>query len=155
MVTGNLIWLAAAMFGLSAVALRYELLFVVIKWLGVAYLLFIAWRLWNAPAAMPTTQKVDTSGMVPGMLLTLGNPKAVVFFGAVLPHAFDMTSLSYAYMGLILVLGFLIDLCIQLAYLFAASRARRFVQSERHMRVVNRSSAGLMAGAAAVIASRS
>ncbi len=163
MVTGNLIWLAAAMFGLSALALRYELLFIVInellfiviKWLGVAYLLFIAWKLWNAPTAMPETREVDTGGMVPGMLLTLGNPKAVVFFGAVLPHAFDMTSLSYAQMALILALGFLIDLCIQLAYLFAASRAHKLVQSGHRMRLVNRSSAALMAGAATLIASRS
>lgn len=155
MVTGNLAWLAAAMFGLSAVALRYELLFVVIKWLGIGYLLFMAWKLWHAPVTTATTTRVDTSGMVPGMLLTLGNPKAVIFFGAVLPHAFDMTSLSSAQMGLILALGFLIDLGIQLVYLFAASRARRFVQSEHHMRWVNRSSAGLMTGAAGVIAARS
>jgi hypothetical protein len=32
--------------------------------------------------------------MIAGVLVTLGNPKAVVFFGAVLPHAFDLTNLS-------------------------------------------------------------
>ena len=154
MVLGNLIWLAAAMFGLSAVALRYEGLFIAIKWLGVVYLLFLAWKLWNAPPVISETAIVDASGLVPGMLLTMGNPKAVVFFGAVLPHAFDMTSLSYVHMGLILILGLVIDLCIQLAYLFAATRARKLVQSERHMRLVNRSSAGLMTGVAALIASR-
>ncbi len=154
MVIGNLVWLAAAMFGLAAVALRFEVLFIAIKWLGVAYLLFIAWKIWNAPPVISGTSKVDTGGLVPGMLLTMGNPKAVVFFGAILPHAFDMTSLSYAQMGLILALGFSIDLGIQLIYLFAATRARKLIQSERHMRLVNRSSAGLMTGAAAVIASR-
>lgn len=155
MVAGNLIWLAAAIFGLSAIALRFELLFGAIKWLGVVYLLFIAWKLWNAPTATAEYQEMSTSGILPGMFLTLGNPKAVVFFGAVLPHAFDMTALSGAQVLLILLLGLAIDLGIQSLYLLAAARARHFVRSERGMRIVNRSSAGLMAGSAALIAARS
>lgn len=50
-----------------------------------------------------------------------------------LSRAFEMTSLSYAHMGLILVLGVLIDPCVRLAYLFSASRARKCVQSEHHV----------------------
>jgi len=86
--------------------------------------------------------------------VTLGNSKAVVFFGAVLPHAFDMTTLSYVHMGLILLLGLAIDGGIQLAWLFAATRARKLVRTERRMKRVNRSSAGVMTSAAVVIASR-
>ncbi len=51
MVAGNALWLAAAVFGLSALALAYEPVFVAVKWAGIAYLAVLAWKLWRAPAA--------------------------------------------------------------------------------------------------------
>ena len=71
-----------------------------------------------------------------------------------LPHAFDMTALSATEIGLILAMGIGIDLAVQAIYLSVASGARSFIRSPRQMRIVNRSAAGLMAGSAAVIASR-
>jgi threonine/homoserine/homoserine lactone efflux protein len=155
MVMGNALWLCAAIFGLSALALRFEPAFVAVKWLGVAYLLFIAWNLWKALAtAADTEPSRSKSGTVSGALLTLGNPKAVVFFGSILPHAFDMTALTGGEIALIIALGVAIDLMVQASYLAVASRARRFIRSPRHMRLVNRSAAGLMATSAGVIVAR-
>jgi threonine/homoserine/homoserine lactone efflux protein len=154
MVLGNATWLCAAIFGLSALALRFEPVFVAVKWLGVAYLLFIAWNLWRAPAEAVAHTPKSTSGLVSGALLTLGNPKAVVFFGSILPHAFDMTALSGGAIVLIIVLGLAIDLAVQVTYLVIASRARSLIHSPRHMRLVNRSAAGLMATSAGIIAAR-
>src|SRR3954470_13987414 len=51
MVAGNAVWLLSAIFGLSALAMRFETAFIAVKWLGVAYLLFIAWKLWTANGA--------------------------------------------------------------------------------------------------------
>src|SRR5262249_56898278 len=48
MVSGNALWLCLAIFGLSALARRFMLLFVAVKWLGIAYLLVLAWKLWRA-----------------------------------------------------------------------------------------------------------
>lgn len=154
MVAGNAAWLLAAIFGLSVIAMRFELVFEIIKWLGIAYLLFIALMLWRAPAEGVQGDGGGRSGLVSGALLTLGNPKAAVFFGSVLPHAFDLTALSGIEIGFIVVLGTLIDLSVQLIYLAAASRVRGLIRSPHGMRIVNRSAAGLMAGSAAVIAAR-
>jgi threonine/homoserine/homoserine lactone efflux protein len=156
MVAGNALWLLAAIFGLSALALRFELAFIAVRWLGVAYLLFVALKLWNAPTgtAAPEIPASGNRGILAGAAITIGNPKAVVFFSAVLPHAFDMTALSATEIGLILAMGIGIDLAVQAIYLSVASGARSFIRSPRQMRVVNRSAAGLMAGSAAVIASR-
>src|SRR3546814_10860572 len=46
---GEAIWLSLAVWGLAAVAESLHLLFTVIKYLGVAYLLYLAWRMWFAP----------------------------------------------------------------------------------------------------------
>ncbi len=156
MVAGNAVWLLAALFGLSALAVRFEAAFIAVKWLGVAYLLFIAWKLWTANGVSDEAPSsgAGSRGLLAGALLTLGNPKAVVFFGAVLPHAFDLTALSAFEAMVILGLGVAVDLAVQSIYLLAATQARAFIRSPRSMRLVNRSSAGLMAGSAALIASR-
>ncbi|HVH43702.1 MAG TPA: LysE family translocator [Labilithrix sp.] len=154
MVFGNVAWLLAAIFGLSALALRFVVAFIVVKWLGVAYLLVLAWKLWTSAPAAEEARAPSHRGLVAGTLLTLGNPKAVLFFGAVLPHAFDMTSLSISRIALMIALGLGIDLGVQLAYVAAAARARAFVRSPRHVKRVNRSAAGLMVGSAALIATR-
>src|SRR5688500_3482814 len=48
---GDLIWFAIAATGLAALANTAATLFVIIKWVGVAYLLYLAWKLWSAPSA--------------------------------------------------------------------------------------------------------
>jgi threonine/homoserine/homoserine lactone efflux protein len=156
MVAGNAVWLLAAIFGLSALAMRFEAAFIAVKWLGVAYLFFIAWKLWTANGASRAMPSPGSSrrGLLAGALLTLGNPKAVVFFGAVLPHAFDLTTLSAPGAMLIVGVGLAVDLAVQSAYLLAATQARAVIRSPRSMTLVNRSSAGLMVGSAALIASR-
>jgi threonine/homoserine/homoserine lactone efflux protein len=154
MVAGNALWLAAAVFGLSALALAYEPVFVAVKWAGIAYLAVLAWRLWRAPAAEPEAAPRRTGGVLGGAALTLGNPKAVVFYGAVLPQVVDLTTLDAADIAAVFAVQLGIDLAVQAAYVLGAARARSFFRSPRRLRLVNRSAAAMMAGSAALIASR-
>jgi len=49
---GEALWLTLAVFGLSALAETFHLAFVAVKYCGVAYLLWLAWRMWRAPVAV-------------------------------------------------------------------------------------------------------
>ena len=49
---GEAIWLSLAVFGLAFVAQTFHLAFVIVKWVGVAYLVFLAWKMWTAPVAV-------------------------------------------------------------------------------------------------------
>ena len=60
-----------------------------------------------------TSKALSRPGLLAGAVLTLSNPKAVVFFGAVLPHAFDLTALSWPEVIFITALGIGIDLTVQ------------------------------------------
>lgn len=150
MVLGNAVWLLVATLGLAALALQFEQVFIAVKWFGVVFILFIAWNLWSKNTDQPqeVTQRSASRGLLAGAFLTLSNPKAVVFFGAVLPHAFDLTALSLPEVMFITALGVSIDLTIQLAYLLAASRIKRAIQSPQAMKRLNRTSAGVMTGCA-------
>lgn len=152
MVAGNAAWLLTAMLGLSALALQFEAAFIAVKWAGVGYLFFVAWQMWTADAATATHGGTGAGGALGGLLLTLGNPKAVVFFGAVLPHAFDMSLLSVPQMLFVLALGVSIDAAVQGAYLWAAARSRAFVASRP--KLVNRGAATVIGGSATLIAAR-
>ena len=157
---GEAIWLSFAVFGLSYVAQSFHAAFAAVKWAGIAYLVYLAWKMWTAPVKLDETSTLPRADspmklFLAGIAVTLGNPKIMMFYLALLPTMVDLKSVGLvgwaeltATMAVVLVL-------IDLAWVLAASQARRLVRSPRAMRVANRLSAGIMGGAAAAIAARS
>jgi threonine/homoserine/homoserine lactone efflux protein len=158
-VVGDLAWFAIAATGLAALARTAAMLFVAIKYAGVVYLLYLAWRLWSAPAE---SVRVEDNGreqrhwhaFLGSLALTLANPKAILFFLALLPTVIDLQSLDAlrfieisAAMAIVLpaVLG---------SYALLAARARTLFTTPRAVRRLNRSAGVAMAGAAVVVATR-
>jgi threonine/homoserine/homoserine lactone efflux protein len=93
---GNAVWFTASAVGLATLVAFAAPVFVAIKWLGVAYLAWLglcAWR--DAVRGPTTTQRI--AAPVPtglrmfrqGVLLQLANPKAILFFTALLPQFVD------------------------------------------------------------------
>src|SRR5262249_18126640 len=154
---GNAVWLCLAIFGLSALAARFSLAFIIVKWLGAAYLMLLAWKLWRSspaggPAQAADRQPTGIAAGLSGAALTLGNPKAGVFFGAVLPSAFDLAALDGTGIAVVLALGIAIDLSVQGIYLALAGRARSLIRSPWRLRAVHRMAAGVIAGSAIGVA---
>ncbi|OYX13202.1 MAG: lysine transporter LysE [Rhizobiales bacterium 32-66-8] len=159
LVLGDMIWLAAACLGLAALAVTLGSLFVLVRIAGAAYLLLIAYRLWTAPAAEPVQAAPDeTRGQLglfgAGLALSMGNPKTMAFYLALLPTLMDLNSLTllgFAEMsGVILV----VLAGVFTAYVALADRARRLVASARAMRYVNRTCSAALAGAAVAVATK-
>lgn len=160
-VIGNACWLTLAVLGLTAVAVRYATLFAVIKWLGLAYLVFMGCMLWlqSPPEAELGTAAPGASGRIVGfasaLALSLGNPKALIFYGALLPQIFDLTAVTPSMLITILAVQIGVDTAIQCAYVFLASRLRRAVRNARQMRLARRVAGSMMLGVAATVAARS
>ncbi len=156
---GDVVWLTVAILGLAALAQTFHGLFLVIKYAGCAYLLYLGWRLWTAPAApvevaAETRRERPATLFLAGLAVTLGNPKVVVFYLALLPTLLDLaavTVLGYAELVAVTlgVLGVVFG-----AYMALAARARRLFTSERAIRWVNRGTGAVMAGAAVAMATR-
>ena len=155
---GEAIWLALAVFGLAFVAQTFHLAFLAVKWAGVAYLAFLAWKMWTAPVATTGGALPKTDGPVrlflAGMAVTLGNPKIMMFYLALLPAIIDLASIGLLGWAELTLTMALVLVAIDLAWVFAAAQARRLLRSERAVRFTNRLSATTMAGAAAAIAAR-
>ena len=99
-VAGDLVWFALVALGLAALAQNFQTLFLVIKYAGVAYLLYLAFKLWTAPADAPK-EAAEARGegwklFLGGLALTMGNAKVMVFFVSILPLVVDLAALTPA-----------------------------------------------------------
>ncbi len=156
---GEAIWLSTAVFGLAFVAQSFHMAFVVLKWAGVAYLCWLAWKMWTAPVTiregeMPRAESPWRLFMA-GMAVTLGNPKIMMFYMALLPTIIDLGTVTLVGWAELTATMALVLIAIDLVWVAAAVQARRLLRSPRAMRAANRVSATTMAGAAAAIAARS
>lgn len=159
LVIGDMIWFAAAVFGLSMIAQTAQPVFAVIKYAGAAYLLWLAYKMWNAPTTIASQDEALPRGeglrlFSGGLFLALGNPKTMMFYVALAPSIIDLTRLGAADFVLFEAMLALIYAGVLGTYLALAARARRLVADSRMMRRVNRGSATVMAGAAALVATR-
>ncbi len=86
---GLAVWMLAAAFGLTQVLLIWPPLFQLIRWSGVIFLLWLAWEAWRGdgdPAAAEGDERQTLRGLfLRGMTGNLLNPKAAVFYVALLP----------------------------------------------------------------------
>jgi threonine/homoserine/homoserine lactone efflux protein len=158
-VVGDLIWFTLAATGMAMLAKTAHVLFLGIKYAGAVYLLYLAYRLWTAPVAAMNVSGVPSQEsrarlFLSSLTLTLGNPKAIIFYLALLPTVIDLPNMTVT--AFLEVAG---AICIILSsvlttYSIAAFRARRLFKSPRALRWLNRSTGTVMAGAAVAVATR-
>jgi len=155
---GEAIWLSCAVWGLAAFAEMFSTAFVLLKWAGVAYLIYLAWKMWNAPCETTPSDLPERSSarklFAAGMAVTLGNPKIMMFYLALLPTIIDLHQLTVIGWAELTATMLLVLVTIDLVWVALASSARRLFKSPGAVRVANRCSAGLLAGAATAIATR-
>jgi threonine/homoserine/homoserine lactone efflux protein len=157
-IVGDLVWFAFAATGLAVVAHEFAGLFTAIRYAGVAYLIWLAWRIWRAPAEAPSGETISSESRLKAFLgalsLTLGNPKVIVFFLSIMPLVVDVQSLSGSSFLIIAAVMPCVLGPVLFAYALAANRARVLFRSARAMKFVNRGAAGVIAAAAIAIAAR-
>lgn len=156
---GEVMWLSMAMAGLTALAETFQLGFQILKWLGVAYLCWLGWKMWHQPVnsggeALPA-RRAPWSMFATGMAVTLGNPKIMVFYLALLPTLIDLSAVNFGQWAELAAVTLVCLAGVDLFWVAAAHHARRFLRTPRAMRIANRCSALAFGGAAAAIASRS
>jgi threonine/homoserine/homoserine lactone efflux protein len=156
---GDLLWFAVAAAGLAALAHTAQAVFVAVKYLGAAYLLYLAYRAWHSPLATPgeplrAPDQPPVQLFLGSLSLTLANPKTIAFFLALLPTVVHLDSLSWSgFCAIALVICFVLPMTLG-GYVVLAARARKLFQSAHSLRALNRGAGIAIAGAAVAIASR-
>ena len=156
---GDLIYLTFAVLGLAVIAQSMGGLFVAIKWAGIAYLLYLAWKFWTSPASAlsSTTEQSKISFFrtwLAGLSVTLGNPKTITFYLALTPTIVDIPNLTIlSYFELVMIVFAVISVVLG-GYIALAARARSMFVRPAAVKRLNRFAALAMAGAAVGLASR-
>lgn len=93
--TGNSLWYVLSALGLGALVLAWPLAFTVIRYLGAAYLIYLGVsELWHSrkTTAQARERKLGASPYLQALFIQLGNPKALLFFGAFVPQFLDTSA---------------------------------------------------------------
>lgn len=151
--TGNTIYFVLSALGLGAVLLASQTLFSIIKWAGAAYLIAAGVRMLFASKRRPQeTKEADPPPrsvrlFSEGLLTQLSNPKALVFFSALLPQ-FVTPGVSvpgqFAVLGL---LSLVVELIVLTSYAWAADRGSRLMLGARFLTLPDRIAGGFLIAA--------
>ena len=146
------IWLQVVVvsLGLGALVATSSTAFLVVKWLGVAYLVFLGIQQWRAPAT-PMAAKAEAgaalvtrrSMVLRAIMINAFNPKGTVFLLAVVPQFMNLAQpLLPQYAVIAATLGFT-DLVVMAGYTALAARVLGALKSPAHIRTMNRTFGGL------------
>lgn len=158
LILGDLVYLTAVILGLSVLAKTFVTPFLILKFLGAAYLVYVAWKLWTS-GLLPQDIKAERAmrpsmSFLSGLLVTLGNPKTMLFYVALVPTLIPLEAVGLGDYLLLVGLTFVVLMAVLLPYILLAAQARGLLKRPEALKVLNRSAAGILAGTAAYIAAR-
>lgn len=155
---GDLIYLTAAVLGLAFIAQTFGFAFMAIKYAGAAYLMYLAIKFWTAGVGVGTVAaeraESPVAAFLSGLMVTLGNPKVMVFYLALLPAIIDLSSVTLTDYFVLVALTALILFAILIPYLALATRTRALLQQPAAIKRISRVASVFLGGAAIAIAMR-
>ncbi|MFK0085942.1 LysE family transporter [Pseudomonas sp. NPDC090755] len=155
---GLVLQIAIIAAGVGAVLAASATAFQVIKWFGVAYLVYLAVKQWRAlPADITDDSAVRPIGkplslVFRGFLVNVSNPKALIFMLAVLPQFINPHAALLPQYLIITATMITVDLLVMAGYTGLAARVLRLLRTPKQQRRMNRTFAGLFLGAATLLA---
>lgn len=153
----NTAYFALSATGLGAVLLASRPVFVTIKWMGAAYLVFLGLRMTFARLRTATLSETPSAGnergsFWNGFVVQAANPKALIFFTALLPQFINPDAAVAPQIGILAASSIVIELGVLSIYVAACHNARRWVRGGRLERVLERVGGGLLILAGARLA---
>jgi threonine/homoserine/homoserine lactone efflux protein len=159
-VLGDIIFLMFAAFGLSMVARVLGTLFFIVKICGGAYLIWLGIKIWlKDPEPLSSAQDSDTrsrwGNFASGLVITLSNPKVILFYCGFLPTFLDLSTLTGFDLAIVVAIITAVLVGVLGTYAYLASRARQMFTQKRSVRRLNRAAGSVMVAAGVAIAVRS
>lgn len=146
--------LALTVLGMSTMLTSMAGIFEVLRWVGVAYLLYIGYRQWIAPPVDLTGIHAQLKSVKEifwrGFLVSSTNPKTLLFYGAFFPQFINMNGNVPMQLVFLSTMFIVLIVMIDSGWALLAGSARRFLMGRGKLR--NRISGGFMMAAASGLA---
>lgn len=125
-----------------------------LRWIGVAYLIYLGVRAWRAPAVDLTKTRPEPRSAraiyLRGFLVSLSNPKTLLFYGAFFPQFISVGTDLSTQLVLLAATFLVIEVSLDSAWALLAGRFRAALAVNGKLR--NRLTGGLLIGAGAGLA---
>ena len=140
-VVADILFILVAVYGLALIAEMMGDQFRLIQYIGAAYLIWLGISLWRAEtkarAADSVQQSSWSSSFLTGLLITLGDQKAILFYLGFFPAFIDLSKMTPADTLIIVLIAILGVGGAKLVYAFLADRASVMFQDSRALRGIN------------------
>lgn len=150
LILGDLIYLSLSVFGLAALAKSWASLFMLLNWAAALYLAWLAWQFWRyqpqaVDIAQQATKKDLAAAWLSGLTITLGNPKTIAFYLAILPLVISLDRVSFStWSHMLAPLTAAVLLAVGAVFILAALKIRRLLASAAAQRLLFRSAGVIM-----------
>ncbi|WP_028955536.1 LysE family translocator [Sulfitobacter sp. 20_GPM-1509m] len=139
---GDIVWPLVAILGISWILSVFDTFMLVLRWVACGvFIVMGAMLIRHAGAAINADSRLTRPGMMAGflagILAILGNPKAVLFYMGVLPGFFDLRTVTWIDVTLIIGASVLIPLLGNLTMAAFVGRVRSFVTTSGALRRIN------------------
>ncbi|MEM1145473.1 MAG: LysE family translocator [Pseudomonadota bacterium] len=130
-VVGDIVYIALVLVGVTSIAESFGAFFVAVRYLAAAYLVWFGFSLFRS-GTRDTQLKVDLgatsliASALSGFTLTLGDIKAIVFYGSLFPTLFDVTALTGSNIAVLTFITVVTLASVKIAY---AVLSRRIVET--------------------------
>lgn len=146
-VIGDFIFIVAAIYGLSTIA-AMDSLFILVKYCGCAYLIWLGIKLCRSQSRTIEIKGLQESSwlsnFLSGLLITLGDQKAILFYLSFFPAFLDMANVSLLDLGIVMAVSTVAVGGVKLGYAYLADRARFLFKSSRARRAMNVTAGSVM-----------
>lgn len=149
--TANALQMTAAAYGLVVIISTSYWALTVVKWAGVAYLLWLGWRTFNGSSRNRAARIHGSPGRLwrQGFLTSAANPKAIFFFAALFPQFIDIAAPVWPQLLILGATYIVIDGTLLL--LFGSMAERLLARLQGGGRWLNRLSGGMIMTAAGLL----
>ena len=138
---GDFVFIIIAVYGLSAIAETMSSLFIVLKYLGGGYLIYLGLKLCQAKSKAVTVEEVNElswlSNFLCGLFITISDPKAILFYISFLPAFLDLSNISRLDIGIIMLNATIAVGGVKLVYAYMADRARILFEKSKVNKAMN------------------
>ena len=147
--TANLCQILLASIGLATIVVSSGELFQIIKWCGVAYLIYMGvTKILTKPHIELSSNRVESQStaklFMEGFLMSAANPKAIVFFAALFPLFLNEASPIVPQIGILAITFLVIDGLSLFIYAAFAERLKSYLENQKKIHFQNRIVGGLL-----------
>ncbi|NQZ89572.1 MAG: LysE family translocator [Colwellia sp.] len=155
-VLGDYIFIVLALFGLSALAELMGSAFFIIKYLSAIYLIWLGVKLLRTSTDSIDIEASKNSSLIAnfltGLFITLGNPKAIIFYIGFFPAFINVSEVTFYDTGLIMLAATLAFGSVNMCYSFLAVKARDTFKSPKASTVINKTAGTIMVSTGILVA---